>query len=137
MVKHTQKIRRLLPMIKLSWKNLYNELYWELTSLDSRDIPQRIQKHISDQNLFSWFQLWWWTVVQKIKSKDQGILEILYVKTSNMIGRMNFEFWGQNSRTRQLNCLKYLNQFAVLWTAYHMQKISTIAQLSLDILKIK
>ena len=74
--------------------------------------------------------------MQKIKSKGQGILEVIYVKTSNMIGRVNFEFWGQNSRTRQLNCLKYLNQFAVLWTAYHMQKISIIAQLSLHILKI-
>ena len=41
---------------------------------------QRIPKPISNQNLFSRFQLWCLTFIQKMKSKDQAILKILCEK---------------------------------------------------------
>ena len=53
----------------------------------------------------------------KNKSKYRAILKIFYVKqSSNLIGRENF--WGQNSKTRLLHCLKELNQFVVSMSAY-------------------
>ena len=42
--------------------------------------------------------------VQKMKSKDQAILEIFHVKDSSNL--IDTKFCGQNTRTRLLNCLK-------------------------------
>ena len=70
---------------------------------------------------------------RKTKSKDQATLGILYVNvSSNLVGWENFNFNWQNSRTRLLNYLKWLNQFAAsICNTY--AKISTITQLCLNI----
>lgn len=53
--------------------------------LEFRERPHRIQKPNNDQNLFCRFQSCCWTVLQKMKLKDQDILifwhlQIFYVK---------------------------------------------------------
>ena len=82
--------------------------------LDFRGHLLIILKPISNQNLFSRFQSW--TAIKKIKSKDQAILEISYVKKSRNL--INWE----NSITRLLKNLKWLNQFAVFTTVYPHEK---------------
>ena len=74
--------------------------FWYLpTSTMHAKILARIRDHIcqffgncwtlsfSDQNLFRWFQLWCWAVEQEMKSKDQAIIKIFYIKQSNNLGR--------------------------------------------------
>ena len=80
-----------LPPFILPRKNLYwnlkalfiDILNWSSFSfnkLEFKEHPQRIRKPISDQNFFIWFHPWCWTVMQKMKSKDHVILEVLIYK---------------------------------------------------------
>ena len=54
--------------------------WYQVKQVWLKERPQRILKPISNQNLFSRFQLWCLTFVQKMKSKDQAILKILCEK---------------------------------------------------------
>lgn len=83
------------------------------TSLTSKGTHKESQKPISEQNLLTGFQSWYWDVVQKMESKTQVILQILHVKKS---ADWLKEFWGENSHityTNHLNYLEWLNQLAV------------------------
>ena len=51
----------------------------EEKKLDFKGHPQRIQTPISDQNWFSWFQSWYGTALQKLKSEDQTIPEMYFL----------------------------------------------------------
>ena len=56
-----------------------------------RDTLEKTLKVISDLNLFSKFQSWWLTAIQKMNSKDKAFLEKVSAKeSSNLVGLGNF-----------------------------------------------
>ena len=79
---------------------------------------QRFAKLISNQNLFCWFQSWSWTVMQKKMKMSFW----RYFMQKNQHSDFQKIMLCQKSKTRLLNCLKQLNQFAVSMNAYHTHK---------------
>ena len=57
-----------------------NETLKRKTSLNSRDTRKDYKNASVTETDSVGFQSWCWTVVQIMKSKDQAILELLYVK---------------------------------------------------------
>ena len=75
-------------------------MFWILKNLSLilRDILVRTPEVISNQNLFSRFQSWCWTIIQKMNSKDKATLEKFCVKeSSNLICLGNFWAAGVSS----------------------------------------
>ena len=76
----------ILPRKNLCWNlkarfiDILNWSSFSFNKLEFKGHPQRIPKPISDQNFFIWFHPWCWTVMQKMKSKDHVILEVLIYK---------------------------------------------------------
>ena len=69
-------------------------MFWFLKnlSLTLRGTLERVPKVISNQDLFSWFQSWCWTSIQKMNSEDKAFLEKFCVKESSSL--VGLEIFG-------------------------------------------
>ena len=89
-LKKVEKYRCIVLTNVLQVKLLIYKIHFLKNKLDFKGHPQRLPKLISNQNLLSWFSCFS-TVVKKVKSKDQVILKIFYVKEpNNLICREKF-----------------------------------------------
>ena len=76
----------------------------EKQKLNFKGHSQTIPQPNSGQNLFTMFQPWCWSVMQKMKSKDQAIFGTFYVK--NQAIWLTQRILGPKLKNLTENCLK-------------------------------